>query len=103
MWEVSVLEKTIYLRMRNRVQVRPNRNVCLNDIAQIIAPVEELQALKNLHVHQLKETDGNIVVIDVMKVIRLITENMKDSEVQSIGPAQTIVEVISKKRRVSTM
>src|SRR5579875_1201881 len=87
--------------MRNRVQVRPNRNVCLNDIAQIIAPVEELQALKNLHVHQLKETDGNIVVIDVMKVIRLITENMKDSEVQSIGPAQTIVEVISKKRRVS--
>lgn len=101
MWEVSVLEKTIYLRMRNRVQVRPNRNVCLNDIAQIIAPVEELQALKNLHVHQLKETDGNIVVIDVMKVIRLITENMKDSEVQSIGPAQTIVEVISKKRRVS--
>jgi len=100
-WEVSVLEKTIYLRMRNRVQVRPNRNVCLNDIAQIIAPVEELQALKNLHVHQLKETDGNIVVIDVMKVIRLITENMKDSEVQSIGPAQTIVEVISKKRRVS--
>ncbi len=101
MWEVSVLEKTIYLRMRNRVQVLPNQNVCLNDIAQIIAPVEELQALKNLHVHQLKETDGNIVVIDVMKVIRLITENMKDSEVQSIGPAQTIVEVISKKRRVS--
>ncbi|WP_066370117.1 stage V sporulation protein AA [Neobacillus fumarioli] len=95
------MEKTIYLRMRNRVQVLPNQNVCLNDIAQIIAPVEELQALKNLHVHQLKETDGNIVVIDVMKVIRLITENMKDSEVQSIGPAQTIVEVISKKRRVS--
>jgi stage V sporulation protein AA len=100
-WEVNVLEKTIYLRMRNRVQARPKGNICLKDVAQLIAPETMLANLKEIHVQQLTEADGNIVVIDVMKVIRLITEKFGDFEVQTIGPAQTIVEVMSKKKGVS--
>ncbi|WP_281368249.1 stage V sporulation protein AA [Neobacillus endophyticus] len=95
------MEKTIYLRMRHRVQSRPKENVCLKDVAQIIAPETVLPMLKEIHVHRLTDADGNIVVIDVMKVIQLITERFGEIEVQTIGPAQTIVEVMTKQKGVS--
>lgn len=98
MWEVNVLDKTIYIRMRNRVQSQPDEKILLNDIAQIIAPEAVLPGLKSMMIHQLTEMDRNIVVIDVMKVIGLITNKFGALEVQTIGPAQTIVEVMVKKK-----
>jgi stage V sporulation protein AA len=100
-WEVNDLEGTIYIRMRNRVQSPPNEKVYLKDAAQIIAPESLLPRLKSLIIHQLTESDGNIVVVDVMKVIGIITEKFNGIEVQTIGPAQTIIEVVTKKKGVS--
>jgi stage V sporulation protein AA len=100
-WEVNVLEKTIYIRMRNRVQARPEEKVLLKDIAQIIAPDEYLSNLQSIMIHQLTEKDRNIVIIDVMKVIHLVTERFIEMEIQTIGPAQTIIEVTYKKKKVS--
>jgi stage V sporulation protein AA len=97
----DVLEKTIYIRMRNRVQVPPEGKVLLKDAAQMIATEEVLHDLQSMEIYQLKKEDGNIVVIDIMKVIRLITARFEDVEVQTIGPAQTIIEVVAKKKGVS--
>lgn len=101
MWGVNVLEKTVYIRMRNRVLAKPEETIYLEDIAQIIAPDTVIPKLKKLKVHQISIKDKNIVIIDVMKVIRLISSLIEDAEVQTIGPAQTIVEVILKKKRMS--
>jgi stage V sporulation protein AA len=100
-WGVSVLEKTIYIRMRNRVLAKPEECIYLMDIAQIIAPESVIPDLKKLKVHQISEGDKNIIIIDVMEVIRLISKLIQDVEVQTIGPAQTIIEVILKKRQMS--
>jgi len=97
---VIVLEETIYIRMRNRVQAPPQEKVLLNDIAQVIAPDEVLSQLQTLIIHQLTVTDQNIVIIDVMKVIHLIKNEFERMEVQTIGPAQTIIEVMNKKKGV---
>jgi stage V sporulation protein AA len=95
------LENTIYIRMRNRVQARIHEKVRLEDIAQIIAPEAALPALNNLVVYQVTEQDKNIVIIDVMKVIRQMTTIVKESDIQTIGPAQTIIEVLIKEKGVS--
>ncbi|WP_423798999.1 stage V sporulation protein AA [Neobacillus sp. SAB-20_R2A] len=95
------MEKTIYIRMRNRVQVPPEGKVLLKDAAQMIATEGVLHDLQSMEIYQLKKEDGNIVVIDIMKVIRLITARFEDVEVQTIGPAQTIIEVVAKKKGVS--
>jgi stage V sporulation protein AA len=100
-WGVNVLEKTIYIRMRNRVQAGPYDKVLLKDVAQIIAPEPCLQKLQNMIVHQISEQDQNIVIIDVMKVIKQISDMDEMLEVQTIGPAQSIIEVLMKKRKVS--
>lgn len=101
MWGVNVLEKTIYIRMRNRVLAKPEESVYLMDIAQIIGPETVIPELEKLKVHQISERDKNIIIIDVMKVIKLISGLIEDVEVQTIGPAQTIVEVKLKKKQMS--
>lgn len=101
MWGVNVLEKTIYIRMRNRVLAKPEESIYLDDIAQIIAPETIIPKLKKLKVHQISVHDRNIVIIDVMKVIRLISNLIENADVQTIGPAQTIVEVMLKKKQMS--
>lgn len=88
--------------MRNRVLAQPEESIYLMDIAQIIAPETVFSELKNLKVHEISVNDKNIVIIDVMKVIRLISSLIEDVDVQTIGPAQTIVEVILKKKQMST-
>lgn len=101
MWGVNVLEKTIYIRMRNRVLAKQEESIYLDDIAQIIAPETIISRLKKLKVHQISINDRNIVIIDVMKVIRLISNLIENADVQTIGPAQTIIEVILKKKQMS--
>ena len=101
MWGVNVLEKTIYIRMRNRVLAKPEESIYLEDIAQIIAPETVISKLKKLKVHQISIKDKNIIIIDVMKVISLISGLIENADVQTIGPAQTIVEVILKKKQMS--
>jgi stage V sporulation protein AA len=100
-WGVNVLEKTIYIRMRNRVLTKPREKVYLMDIAQIIAPESTIPDLKKVILHQITPEDKNIIIIDVMKVIRSITDMFEEVEVQSIGPAQTIIEVINKNKQMS--
>ncbi|WP_019154370.1 stage V sporulation protein AA [Robertmurraya massiliosenegalensis] len=95
------MEETIYIRMRHRVQIRPHDTVYLRDVAQIIADEKIFKQLQQLPVYQENEQDHNIIIIDVMKVIERITEITHHLEVQTIGPAQTIVEVIHKKKGVS--
>lgn len=97
----NVLEKTIYIRMRHRVEARVNEKIILNNIAQIIAPEAERSKLENLLIYQITEKDRNIVVIDVMQVINKISELSSELEIQTIGPAQTIIEVTVKKKGVS--
>lgn len=87
--------------MRNRVLAQLDEKVFLMDLAQVIAPESVIPELKNLMVHQVTVKDKNIVIIDVMKIIQLISNLIEDVEVQTIGPAQTIIEVVLKKKQMS--
>lgn len=95
------MENTVYIRMRNRVQVKLNESIFLKDIAQIISREEIHSTLEKLPVHKVSPEDNNIVIIDVMQVVRMISKQFSTVEVQAIGPTQTIIEVMLKKKPVS--
>ncbi|MBS4173336.1 stage V sporulation protein AA [Bacillus sp. FJAT-49736] len=95
------MEESIYIRMRNRVEVNQNSKIILKDIAQIIGPEKYVPQLKNLVIYHVTDEDKNTVVIDVMKVVQAITNKWNGLDIQLIGPSQTIIEVIYKKRKVS--
>lgn len=100
-WGVNVMENTIYIRMRNRIQANPEQSLFLKDIVQIIADETLIRRLEKIQIYQITKKDRNMIVIDVMKVISSIKEVCGNMEVQAIGPAQTIIEVIYKQSKVS--
>jgi stage V sporulation protein AA len=87
--------------MRHRVIVHPDILVKLQDIAQVIADEEFYQKIIAISIHKITKQDNNIIIIDVMKVINLITNYYPKADIQIIGPTQTIIEVVNKKKGVS--
>jgi len=94
------MEKTIYLRLRHRVQVHPNDTVSIGDIAQIIGFNETISTkIKELPIYQITIQDKNIVVIDIINVIKEIKKYDPAVDIQTIGPTQTLVEIIFKRKK----
>ncbi|WP_010284377.1 stage V sporulation protein AA [Bacillus timonensis] len=93
------MEKSIYVRMRHRVLVQPNATVKIGQIMQISAEEKVAEEIKNIVIYQVSKKDKNIVVIDVMKVIDQIRRRFPQIDIQTVGPAQTIIEVAIKKKR----
>ncbi|MCU9613761.1 stage V sporulation protein AA [Caldibacillus lycopersici] len=95
------MENTIYIRLRHRVEVKENERIRLKDVALIIAPENILPTLENLCIYEVTKEDKNTIIIDGMQVIKHITFQTNESEIQLIGPPQTIIEVVYKKSRLS--
>jgi stage V sporulation protein AA len=97
------MEKTVFIKLRHRVQVKPESVVTVGDVAQIIAnDCNVTEQLKTVPLYQIQPSDKNIVIMDVMKVVRVIVERDSSLDVQTVGPSQTIIEVVYQKQRFST-
>ncbi len=96
-----IVEQTVYLRMRHRVQVHPNETVLVGQIAMIIADEKIKQEIENTVIHRINMSDKNIVIIDIMKVIQRLNHQIDNLTIQTVGPSQTIVEVVYKKTSYS--
>lgn len=95
------MEHSIFIRLRNRVQVKENQTILLKDIALIVAPKHVAEELEKIKIYKVKKEDHNIIVLDAIVVLREIIEATNRRDLQLIGPSQTIVEVVTKKVRVS--
>ncbi|WP_017755652.1 stage V sporulation protein AA [Calidifontibacillus oryziterrae] len=93
------MEEAIYIRMRQRVLVSPHSTITIGDIAQIVSTTENGDQIINMPLYFIDESDENIVVIDVMKVIQKIQSFNSAIDIQTVGPTQTIVEVVNKKKK----
>ena len=92
------MKTTVYLRIRHRIQVRPNEKIVLKDVANIIAPDELCTTLEKIPIYQVTEDDQNLIVIDGIDIIEKITQNVKKIDLQFIGPSQAIIEVLIDKK-----
>lgn len=91
----------IYIRMRNRVQVKQNQNLKIKDIARIIGKDEIVKKLEDKNLLTVRKEDRNIIIIDLVHMIETIQAIDQSLEIQTFGPAQTIVEVIYDKKKVT--
>ncbi|GLH65087.1 stage V sporulation protein AA [Parageobacillus sp. G301] len=97
------MEKTVFIKLRHRVQVKPGDVVTIGDVAQIIANDRDVaEQLKIIPLYKIQPSDKNIVIIDVMKVMQAMMKRVGSLDVQTVGPSQTIIEVVYQKRRFST-
>lgn len=95
------MDKTIYLRMRQRVQVLLHQKVTIGDVAQIVASDDLERNIKGYVIHEVTPEDKHLIVVDVMRVIETIQKRNEGLDVQTIGPAQSILEIQMKQKTLA--
>ncbi|KMJ59825.1 stage V sporulation protein AA [Bacillus sp. LL01] len=93
------MDKSLYVRLRHRIQARPNQTIKIEDVAQLVADTEVVDMVRNISIHQVNMSDKSIVVLDIMRIIKEIRNVDGELDIQTFGPAQTIVEIVYKKKR----
>lgn len=83
----------IYIQLKNRVSVPEGRGVMLRDVAYLIAGPEWREPLYSILLLQPEQSDGNLILIDLLTIIPRIHELIPDAEIQPIGEGRTIVQI----------
>lgn len=95
-----MMENTVYIQMKRRLTINKSSSMKLGEMAQIIAP----ERMKDLHqmvvLSKTSDIEKKFIVLDVMTVISKITSRYPDSDIQVIGPSETIIELVEKRRSV---
>ncbi|EOV9526133.1 stage V sporulation protein AA [Bacillus cytotoxicus] len=95
------MEQTVYLKMRNRLQVSPSYELKIHDIAQIVGDPNVISKIGNEIVYKITTRDKTHVVIDAMKVIDIIQKKLEQVQINLLGPGQTLVEIVYGKKKVN--
>lgn len=95
------MSNLVYVKMRQRLQVSPDYKIRVGDVAQITADEAIVEQLRQYPVYQITKQDKTHVVIDAMKVIEAIGQYNSALELNLLGPAQTIVEIVYEPKRVN--
>ncbi|GGE38306.1 stage V sporulation protein AA [Pullulanibacillus camelliae] len=90
---------TIYIRLRHKISGTVGQAINVKELAQVIAPSEMKERIETTCVHRIKPEDNTFVVIDAMDLIREINQLYPTSDIQTIGPSQTIIVVTMKKQK----
>ncbi|MGO0060936.1 stage V sporulation protein AA [Brevibacillus fluminis] len=89
----------LYFRLRKRLSVSPGATISLGDICQLFMDGVSEQNLAKIPIYQVKPTDGNLVIIDVMQVIQKLRSIYPELSLEVQGASQIIVEVLSPRKK----
>jgi stage V sporulation protein AA len=89
---------TVYIRLRKRMCVRPGETLHLGRIAQLIAEPEYEQALRQLWVHQPQLHEGNIILIDMMLIVKKIKQLYPFLQIEHFGEPHCLIEVMEERK-----
>ncbi|MDF2720824.1 MAG: stage sporulation protein [Paenibacillus sp.] len=90
---------TIYIRLRKRTSVAPGEVVTLGHVAELLTEPAIERALRDLPLCKPSERDGNIVLIDMMHIVKTIHSVHPQLKVEHFGEPHTIIDVLARKRR----
>jgi stage V sporulation protein AA len=85
--------KIVYVRMRRRAVVAPNSVLTLGDVARLIADEGLADRLKKLPLHRITEKDGNLLLIDMLQVVKAIREAEPGMTIETFGVPHVLLEI----------
>lgn len=83
----------IYIQLKNRVTVPQGKGVTLRDVAFLITDPEWEEPLYSILLLQPEQSDGNLILIDLLMVIPRIQELLPKADIEPIGEGKTIVQI----------
>ncbi|MDZ5722104.1 stage V sporulation protein SpoVAA, partial [Bacillus sp. SXabc123] len=85
------------------VLAHPGDIITVGDAAQIEGQLQLKKKLSAMPLYQVSEKDKNIVILDIIQVLKAIHLQDPALDVQTVGGAETIVEIQYRKRQISTV
>lgn len=82
----------VYLRLRRRVDVKPGALIKLGDIASIETDIRYEDRIRDLIVWKMRPEDGNLLMIDMLQIVRLIRRFDPDLTVETFGEPHVLLE-----------
>lgn len=90
----------LYLRLKKKVSIRPERSVTLGQVSRLLAPNEEMeQRLNELVLYRHHKGDGNRVVIDLLQIVRIVREAAPELTVEAYGDPQVLIMISPKPQK----
>ncbi|CAM3780094.1 stage V sporulation protein AA [Cohnella lubricantis] len=89
------METTVYVRLRRRIVVPPASQIRLRDVARIVAEPEVERSLLNLELQRIRPEDGSLLVIDMLHIVRMISQAVPGIVIETFGEPHVLVEVSS--------
>ncbi len=93
------MQEPLFLRLRKRLSVKPQAVITLGDICQLYWDGEREAALARMPVYRVQPEDGDLIIIDIMQVIRKIRTAYPEASLEIQGSTQIIVEVLNPRKR----
>lgn len=94
----ATISSTVYIRLRKRISVRRGEAIYLGRIAQLLVEPEYEEALHKLLLHQPKEREGNIVLVDMMLIVEKIKQIYPRLQIEHFGEPHCLVEVFEERK-----
>lgn len=91
---------TLYIRLRKRVRIDKGSAIYLGQVADLFAQPQAEEKLKRIALYRPSEIDGNLVLIDMMQIVKKVKEVWPQVTIEHFGEPQTIVEIRTQTRPV---
>lgn len=87
----------LYLRLKKRLYIEPEKRVTLGQAARLLAAdAETEQKLRQLILYEHQKKDGNRVVIDLLQIVKAVREAAPELSVEAYGDPQVLVMIADK-------
>lgn len=91
----------VYIRLKHKIVVDPNRLITIRDIATIRAPKQIKSKIGSLVLPSLKTNHETYEIIESFIVLDVLKKEFSSLDVQFFGSNETIVERMNKSKRPS--
>ena len=94
------MNESVYIRLKYRAKIKPNQPILLKDIANIIGHDDVTEKVGKLVLGEFSK-DKDVFILDVSVVLQTIFRHYPELSMDTYGPAQTIIEVVRVRKKVS--
>ncbi|SFE92377.1 stage V sporulation protein AA [Paenibacillus algorifonticola] len=93
----TMQRQPLYLRLRKRIGIRPEKEVTLGQAARLLGESEEQERrLGQLVLYRHSKPDGNRVVIDLLQIVSRLRELEPGLSIEAYGDPQVLVMIADK-------
>lgn len=92
---------TLYLRLRRRVQLHKGKAITLGLVAELLIDPAWKERLSKLVLYEPKTSDGNIILVDMLRIVGAIQRLEPRMNIQHYGEPHVLVHIVSNPKKPS--